>query len=298
MAAFSPEVETPSVRVAVRYLETGEIRTIVTPELPAMTTGQSEQLEVYLSQDGEIGEYKIHARLRPDSLSYTSSNPAAISVSADGTITSKREGSAAVTIRSKDSSQKSPALAQLTVIQGLPFTDVRSDTGYYTPVKWAYENGIVSGTSATTFGPGAGCTRGQFAMMLYRYMGKPDVSGVKNPFADVASSKGYYRAVLWAYSRKIVSGTSPTTFAPGKTLTRAQIVMMLYRMAGKPDVSGLEMKFADVKKGKGYYDAVLWANSTGIVSGTSQTTFSPNAKCTRAQLVMMLSRYNNRVGKK
>ena len=174
-----------------------------------------------------------------------------------------------------------------------PFIDVADSNSYYKYVMWAYENGIVKGTSATTFSPNADCTRGQFALMLYRLAGKPDVSGVENPFKDVKKSDSYYKAILWAYNAGIIKGTSATTFNPAGSVTRGQIVLMLYRMAGKPEVTNTTNPFTDVSKADSCYKAVLWAVEQGITKGTSATTFSPNKNCTRYQLVTFLYRFND-----
>ncbi len=175
---------------------------------------------------------------------------------------------------------------------GVIFDDVPIDVAYYRYVRWAYVNGIVKGTSATTFSPDDDCTRGQLALMLYRLAGKPDVSGVSNPFRDVKRSDPYYKAVLWAYSEGVVKGTSKTTFNPDGTVTRGQIALMLYRMAGRPAVTGLGNPFTDVSKSDPWYAAVLWAADAGVTKGTSPTTFSPAASCARYQLVTFLYRYN------
>ena len=174
-----------------------------------------------------------------------------------------------------------------------PFTDVPESVSYYKYVMWAYNNGIVKGTSATTFSPNADCTRGQFALMLYRLAGKPDVSGLPNPFKDVKKSDSYYKAILWAYNAGIIKGTSATTFNPSGSVTRGQIVLMLYRMAGKPTVTNTTNPFTDVSKSDACYKAVLWAVEQGITKGTSATTFSPNRNCTRYQLVTFLYRFND-----
>ncbi len=188
------------------------------------------------------------------------------------------------------------ATATFTVKAVLPFTDVPSNASYYAALQWAYGSGIVKGTSATTFSPNDNCTRGQFALMLYRLAGKPDVTGVANPFKDVKSSAAYYRAVLWAYNEGIIKGTSATTFNPNGTVTRGQIVLMLYRMAGKPAVTNTTNPFSDVKPSDSCYRAVLWAVEKGITKGTSATTFAPNNPCTRYQLVLFLYRFNNIMG--
>lgn len=110
-------------------------------------------------------------------------------------------------------------------------------------------------------------------------------------FKDVADSKKfYYDPVYWALDNNITTGTSPVDFTPGADVTRGQIVAFLYRAAGEPAVSG-EMPFTDVKEGKFYYNAVLWAYKNGITTGTSDTTFSPNGTCIRSQIVTFLWRY-------
>ena len=172
-----------------------------------------------------------------------------------------------------------------------PFTDVSTGAGYFKYVAWAYNGGIVKGTSATTFSPSADCTRGQFALMLYRMAGRPDVTGLACPFTDVKASAPYYGAVLWAYDQGVIKGRSATTFDPSGSVTRGQIVLMLYRMAGKPAVSGVDNPFNDVKPSDSYYRAVLWAVSVGVTNGTSATTFTPDKNCTRSQLVTFLYRY-------
>lgn len=114
-----------------------------------------------------------------------------------------------------------------------------------------------------------------------------------NPFTDVKEGKYYYDAVLWAYFHdpQITSGTSETTFSPNATCTRAQIVTFLWRAAGSPEPTTTNNPFTDVKDSKYYYKAVLWAAETGVTSGTSETTFSPNNGCTRAQVVTFLWRF-------
>ena len=111
---------------------------------------------------------------------------------------------------------------------GMSFNDVSTGVYYYNAVKWAVENGITSGTSATTFSPNASCTRAQMVTFLWRANGSPKATGA-NTFTDVASSAYYAAAVQWAVAEGVTSGTSATTFAPAAPCTRAQIVTFLYR---------------------------------------------------------------------
>ena len=113
---------------------------------------------------------------------------------------------------------------------------------------------------------------------------------VPNPFADVSASSYYYNAVQWAVKNGTTGGTSATTFSPDAPCTRAQAVTFLWRAAGSPAPSSTEMPFADVPTDAYYYNAVLWAVENGITGGTSTTTFSPDAPCSRGQIVAFLWR--------
>jgi len=114
----------------------------------------------------------------------------------------------------------------------------------------------------------------------------------KNPFIDVPAGSYYEDAVVWAVEKGITSGTSTVTFDPNGNCTRAQAVTFLWRAAGSPAPKTKVMPFTDVPSGSYYYDAVLWAMEQGITKGTSDTAFSPNASCTRAQIVTFLWRAN------
>ena len=111
-----------------------------------------------------------------------------------------------------------------------------------------------------------------------------------NYFTDVFASDYYYDAVLWAVEKGITNGTSATTFSPNAVCTRAQVVTFLWRAAGESAPKSSDMPFTDVAEGAYYYDAVLWAVENGITNGTSATTFSPDADCTRGQIVTFLWR--------
>ena len=109
-------------------------------------------------------------------------------------------------------------------------------------------------------------------------------------FVDVATGSYYEDAVDWAVENGITKGTDDTHFSPDGICTRAQAVTFLWRAAGSPKPETRTMPFTDVPVGSYYYDAVLWAVENGITKGTSDTTFSPNMICTRAQIVTFLWR--------
>ena len=169
------------------------------------------------------------------------------------------------------------------------FTDVDISQYYHAGVDWAVLNGVTNGTSATTFSPGATCTRAQVVTFLWRAKGSPEPQSTVNPFTDVKSSDYYYKAVLWAVEKGITNGTSATAFSPADQCTRAHVVTFLWRTEGKP-AGGSGNPFGDVPAGAYYTDAVLWAVARGITNGTSATTFSPGSGCTRAQVVTFLYR--------
>ncbi len=170
------------------------------------------------------------------------------------------------------------------------FDDVDDKAYYADAVKWAVENDVTTGTSKTTFGPGEITTRAQTVTFLWRAMGEPAAKTTVCPFEDVTEGAYYYDAVLWAVENGITEGTSATEFSPNETVTRAQTVTFLWRMAGKPEVAAANA-FGDVDADAYYYQAVEWAVKEEITSGTSATTFSPAAACARAQIVTFLYNY-------
>ena len=110
------------------------------------------------------------------------------------------------------------------------------------------------------------------------------------PFSDISSNAYYYMPVRWAVKNGITNGTSATTFSPEKACTRAQAVTFLWRAAGSPEPAGSDLPFEDIPSNAYYSKAVLWAVENGITNGTSANTFSPDANCTRAQIVTFLYR--------
>ena len=169
-----------------------------------------------------------------------------------------------------------------------PYRDVSKDSYYYDAVQWASNKGITNGVSDGVFAPDWVCTRGQIVTFLWRSVGSPTPKTAEMPFADVAEDAYYAQAVLWAVENGITKGTSETTFSPDQTCTRAHAVAFLYRLAGSPAVTG--SSFQDVDADAYYNAAVAWAVQQGITNGTSETTFSPDKTCTRAQIVTFLYR--------
>ena len=171
-----------------------------------------------------------------------------------------------------------------------PFVDVPNDSFCIDPVLWAVEEGITTGTSATTFDPNGKCARAIVVTFLWRAAGSPEPTTNVNPFTDVKESDFYYKAVLWAVENGITTGTSATTFSPTELCNRATVVTFLYRAMGSPAVSTTENPFSDVKVDSWYGPAVLWAVENGITNGMGDGTFGVGSTCTRAQVVTFLYR--------
>ena len=167
------------------------------------------------------------------------------------------------------------------------FADVPANAYFADAVKWAVDKGITNGLSDTMFGPYESCTRAQIVTFLWRAAGSPEPKTASS-FTDVSASAYYAKAVAWAVENGITNGMTETTFAPDATCTRGQSVTFLHR-ALKGTASG-SANFTDVKSDTFYADAINWAVANNVTNGTSNTTFSPNADCTRAEIVTFLYR--------
>ena len=167
------------------------------------------------------------------------------------------------------------------------FYDVPNGAYFYEAVKWAVDKGITNGLSDTMFGPYESCTRAQIVTFLWRATGSPEPKAASS-FTDVPANAYYAKAVAWAVENGITNGMTATMFAPDATCTRGQSVTFLYR-ALKGTASG-SANFTDVKSDAFYADAINWAVANNVTNGTSNTTFSPNADCTRAEIVTFLYR--------
>lgn len=177
-----------------------------------------------------------------------------------------------------------PAFAQTN-----PFTDVKETNSHYTAITTLYKDGIVTGVTSSQYKPGQEATRGEAALFLAKALGL-DTTAVTNPgFKDVPQSSQYYGAVAALYANGVVGGYGDT-FKPEGTLTRAQLAKMLTLGFELEKATNTNTKFTDVNKltdvpTKQYIQTLIDYN---ITKGTTATTFSPNAKLTRAQLATFL----------
>ena len=175
-------------------------------------------------------------------------------------------------------------------VETSPFEDVSADAYYNQAVQWAQEKGITDGISSNLFGPKQPCTRSQIVTFLWRAAGSPEPKSTAAGMTDVAPGSYYAKAVAWAVENGITTGTAEGTFSPDATCTRAQAVTFLAR-AQNAKATG-KTAFSDVPADSYFADAVAWAQANGVTTGTSETTFSPDNDCTRAQIVTFLYRAN------
>ena len=180
-----------------------------------------------------------------------------------------------------------------------PFEDVEYDTPTFDHVAWAYNNSIVNGLSNNhyKFGVENLCRRSQFCYMLWRMAGSPSVSG-SVPFEDIGDLSGNNKkALIWCYQQEIVNGTSPTTFAPSGDINRAQLAIMVWKMAGKPATTGMTCPYTDIDSlTANNKKAVIWCYNKGLIDSITGTKFEPKVKGNRALLCEMMYGLNLEMG--
>lgn len=176
----------------------------------------------------------------------------------------------------------------------MPFVDVDENEWFYDVVLYAYENGLMTGVSATEFAPNQTTTRGMIVSMLARLEGV--TSAEDAGFADVAANDWYATAVNWAASEGIVNGFEDDTFRPNAPITREQMAAILYNYA---DYKGYDVSaradlsdYADAASISSWAEDVLaWANAEGLINGMTATTIDPQGATTRAQTAAMFERF-------
>ena len=180
-----------------------------------------------------------------------------------------------------------------------PFTDVSESDWFFGDVKFVYQNGLMNGTSSTTFSPDGTTSRGMIVTILWRMAGSPDMKDeiLGYPFQDVDANAYYATAVYWARLNGIADGYGDNTFGPDKPITREQLAAILYRYAQHKGYDttqgGMAIReYADYGQISSYaLEAMDWANATGIVTGTSEKILSPQGQATRAQAAAMFTRF-------
>ena len=175
----------------------------------------------------------------------------------------------------------------------LPFTDVAEGAWYYDAVAYCYENGIMDGTSGTTFAPGMLLNRAMAAQVLYNLANGAVTTSAG--FPDVAASAWYADAVNWAAAQGYVTGYDNCSFGPEDSLTREQLSVILYRYAGSPEPTGTLDGFVDTASASDYaVDALRWAVGEGLLTGKDGGRLDPAGTASRAELAQILARFAQR----
>ena len=181
-----------------------------------------------------------------------------------------------------------PAFA---AVEDTGFTDVDANAWYADAAVYCRDNGLMSGTSGTTFSPDTAMTRSMLATVLYRLAGSPAVTG-SDTFTDTADGAWYSDAVLWASQEGIISGYGNGLFGANDPVTREQIATILWRYSGSP-ATGAGAAFADAGDIASWaVSAVDWARANGYVNGVDGNRFDPDGTATRAQVATILMRYD------
>lgn len=169
------------------------------------------------------------------------------------------------------------------------FPDLQPGAWYIDAIGWLYNKGIMQGNADGTFAPNDNISRAMFAQLLYNSSGRP--VGYSSRFADVAAGSWYAPAIGWAQENGVVLGYTAERFAPNEGITREQLVVMLWRFAGQPQVEQ-PARFTDAAQvGDWAASAVAWAAAEGIVIGDENGAFKPQSMATRAEAAQMLVRY-------
>ena len=170
------------------------------------------------------------------------------------------------------------------------FTDVAAGAYYEEAVAWAVAEGITSGTTATTFSPNDTCTFSQILTFLWRANGSPEPT-IQNPFSNIKETAYFYKPLLWAVEQKLIGSD---TYEDGWPCTRGMTVFFMWKASGAEfDQGAFEKQLFDdvpLEDSNTFVQPVYWAVKNGVTSGTSATTFSPEAICTRGQIVTFLYR--------
>ena len=286
-----------------------------------MSVGNSEKLTATVTPENAANK----------DLKWASSNTSVATVAPDGTVTAVKAGTAAITATAADGSGPS-ATCTATVTDGTApsqpggSTGGSSSGGSYTPPTYKVESEVTEDTDGSVSVSKNSAKKGDTVTITvtpdryYKTSGvivkdasgrmiavtdngngtftfqMPDskvtvepVFSWDNPFVDVAGDAYYAPAVEWALKNDVTEGTSDTTFSPDAGCTRGQIVTFLWRAAGCPEPAGMS-SFTDVSADAYYAKAVAWAAEQGITGGTGDGKFSPDAVCTRGQIVTFLWR--------
>jgi hypothetical protein len=176
------------------------------------------------------------------------------------------------------------------------FTDAQGP--YYTPICWAYARGITNGYANGTYGTDSLLKRDEMAAFLYRLDSSPAYTApAVSPFSDVATTRIFYKQIVWAKDNSIVSGNVDGTYSPGGSVARDRMAVYLYRLAGSPAYTApATSRFADVAPGRTYYKEISWMYDSGVFKGFPDGTYAPSLAIKRGETADFLYNWNQKFG--
>ncbi len=243
----------------------------------------------------------VSPEIADEGIEWSSLDESVATVDSNGLVTAHRYGVTLIiaTAANGDSSE----FELNTLFHDVAGSNVKGDADYqyyYNAVYWAAENGITAGYDRVYFGPERECERREMLIFLWRMAGMPTGYGdAREYFNDVTydPASASNQAIAWAYKEGITKGYADGGFHPTASITRMETLILLYRVAGKPEVSG-KITFPDVlalgsRETSDTYRAILWASQKKITNGYSDGNFQPYTNCLREHIVTFLYRYAN-----
>lgn len=177
------------------------------------------------------------------------------------------------------------------------YSDLNTSEWYHDAIHYCVDNVVMGGTGSSKFYPRRNTTRAELAVSLYNHQGRPPVAGsglLPNTYSDVKAGEWHYQAIEWATKEGILAGYGNGKFRPNQSVTREQLVAIIWRHAGSPKPRSTTLRFYDAGSVSGYaWEAMCWATEQGILQGRSSGYLVPKGTATRAEVAQMLKNYLN-----
>lgn len=177
------------------------------------------------------------------------------------------------------------------------YSDLNTSEWYHDAIHYCVDNVVMGGTGSSKFYPRRNTTRAELAVSLYNHEGRPPVAGsglLPNTYSDVKAGEWHYQAIEWATKEGILAGYGNGKFRPNQSVTREQLVAIIWRHAGSPKPRSTTLRFYDAGSVSGYaWEAMCWATEQGILQGRSSGYLVPKGTATRAEVAQMLKNYLN-----
>ncbi|MDO4621502.1 MAG: InlB B-repeat-containing protein [Eubacteriales bacterium] len=269
--------------------------------VPASITISDEAVSMVTNSTYQLAAAVLPENTADKTVTWTSDDESVATVDENGLVTAHRYGNCVITAAAANGASASCSLTVNFYDAVVGVSDSAGNTitkNIADSINWMADAGITKGYDRVYFGSFNETSRKDFVIFLWRYAGRPEAETVK-AFSDAkyAKESDTYKALAWATSEGIINGYADGTFKPNDPVTRAQVAVMLWKYADKPEAAAVS-SFPDVKAGQdgltaNMVKAVNWCESAGLVKGYSSGKFQPNGKCLRFQMSIILYRYRN-----